>query len=212
MPTAEVGAQELATVNGSQEFSGRAIAASLHTAVDAAQRAAQLVLRSPDGMDAFYSASERGVSANLCQALSDLGGENRDQPFEIGFSWARGKPGQPPAPEVKFTSGMPGILAKASKELTSLARSGTATITGEITDLHAEAYMPSRIKIWGNLRAPSSAGLLPRRSIWVVLTGTDYLRAMEAHRDGLTVEATGQLTTSNRRLELRARTFEIFRP
>lgn len=212
VPTSQVGTPQLVTANGSRQLTGRAIAARLHTAVDAAQTAAQLVLRDHNEMQAFYSAAESGVSANLCKALSDLGGENRDQPFEIGFSWARGAPGQQPTPEVKFTSAMPSVLFRASNELASLARRGTATITGTITDLHAEEYMPSRIKIWGDLRAPNSASLLPRRALWVVLTGSEYLRAIEAHRDGLTVAATGQLTTSNRRLELRATTFEVFRP
>jgi hypothetical protein len=210
VPATEIGAQELDTANGNREFTGRAIAARLRTAVNAAQAAAQRVLQDPNEMDAFYSATESGVSANLCKALSDLGGESRDKPFEMGFSWARGKPGQQPT-EVKFTSSMSSVLFRASNELTSLARSGTATITGRVTDLHAEDYLPSRIKIWGDLQAPESASLLPQRSIWVVLTDSDYRRAIEAHRDVLTVEATGQLTTSNRRLELRARTFEVFR-
>jgi len=211
MPAEEIGAQELATANGSQQFSGRVIAVHLQAAVDAAQTAAQQVLENPNEMDAFYWATESGVSANLCKALSDLGGEYRNKPFEIGFSWARGKPGQQPA-EVKFTSAMSSVLFRASNELISLARSGMATITGRITDLHAEDYLPSRIKIWGDLQAPESASLLPQRSLWVVLNDADYRRAIEAHRDVLTVEATGQLTTSNRRLELRARTFEVFRP
>jgi hypothetical protein len=52
----------------------------------------------------------------------------------------------------------------------------------------------------------------PGSLIWVVLTEADYLRAIDAHREGLTVEATGQLTISSRRLELKAGTFEVFRP
>ncbi len=218
MPATEIGAQQLDAANGSREFTGRAVATRLRTAVNAAQTAAQRVLQDPNEMDAFYSATESGVSANLCKALSDLGGENRDKPFEMGFSWARGKPGQQPT-EVKFTSAMSSVLFRASNELTSLARSGTATITGRITDLHAEDYLPSRIKIWGDLQAPESASLLPQRSIWVLLSDADYRRAVEAHqedlrasRDVLTVRATGRLTTSNRRLELRASTFEVLRP
>lgn len=211
MPTSEVGAHSLATADGSRLLTGRAIAARLHTATAAAQQAARLAMRNPETMGAFYDAAASGVSANLCQALSDLGGENRDQPFEIGFSWARGEPGQQPVPEIKFTDGMASILYRAGKELASLARSGTATITGKITDLHAEEYLPSRIKIWGDLLAPDSASLLPQRSLWVALTDSDYRSGIEAHRDKLTVRATGRLTTSNRRLELRASTFEVLR-
>ena len=30
-----------------------------------------------------------GVSANICKALGDLGGEHRNRAFEVGFTWAR---------------------------------------------------------------------------------------------------------------------------
>lgn len=80
-----------------------------------------------------------------------------------------------------------------------------------ITDLHAERNEQSRAKVSGDLQAPDNAGLLPHRALWVQLNDADYDRAIEAHRDENTVRAIGRLTTKNRRLELQATSFEVFR-
>lgn len=210
IPTNPIGPQQLDLMNGTREFSGRAVIAHLHSALEATLAAAASALNDRGNLGSFYESVALGVSANLCEALSDLGGEQRNQPFEIGFSWARGVPGQPPPQEVRFTGTMPWILAKAADELIALARSGTARITGTITDLHDERNEPSRIKVKGDLRASGQENF-PRRPIWVVLSPTDYQAAIEAHRLGQHVEAEGNLATTARRLELRATSFRVLR-
>jgi hypothetical protein len=158
-------------------------------------------------LDTFYTAAESGVSAKLCRALADLGGEKRDRPFEVGFSWARDLPGQDPVPEIAFTEAMPAILNRASDELEALARQGTASISGLITDLHDEPGDPARIKIRGDLQTPGQ-GRFPRRAIWIALNRDDYDKAIEAHQRGRYVQATGELATTGR-LELTAHSFEV---
>lgn len=209
VPTGSVGLQELDLFDDSREFSGRVVVMQLRTALDAARAAAERVLRDRNEIDAFYAAAENGVSANLCRALSDLGGEQRDRPFEIGFSWARGVPGQEPSPEIAFSPAMPAILVKASEELEALAREGTARIAGLITDLHDAGIEPSRIKIRGELQAPGQAKF-PRRSIWVTLSEADYNAAIRAHLRRQFVEAVGRLTTTGH-LELQADGFQVRR-
>ncbi|MDQ2873880.1 MAG: hypothetical protein M3Y33_03310 [Actinomycetota bacterium] len=71
--------------------------------------------------DLFDDCIEQGVSANLCMALGDLGGFSRDRPFEIGFTWARGLPGQESGVPIACTGRMSGILARAGDELERLA-------------------------------------------------------------------------------------------
>jgi hypothetical protein len=207
VPTDAVGMAELDIFEDTREFSGRAIVEHLHTALEAARAAAERVLRDRDELDTFYSAAEHGVTPNLCRALGDLGGEQRDRPFEIGFSWARGIPGLEPAPEIEFTEAMPTILVRAGDELEALSRDGTARISGVITDLHDEGIEPSRIKIRGELQAPGQARF-PRRSIWVTLSDIDYSAAIEAHRRRQQVEAVGTFATTGR-LELQANNFQI---
>jgi hypothetical protein len=209
VPTEVVGMQELDILDDSREFSGRAIVEHLHTALEAAQSAAHRVLRDRDELDTFYSAAEQGVTPNLCRALGDLGGEQRDCPFEVGFSWARGAPGPDPVPEIEFTDAMPGILVRAGDELEALARDGIARIAGVITDLHDEGIEPSRIKIRGELQAPGQARF-PRRSIWVTLSDAAYNVAIEAHRRRQQVEAVGTFATTGR-LELQGDSFQVLR-
>ncbi len=103
---------------------------------------------------------------------------------------------------------MPAILARAGDELTTLARAGTARITGLITDLHDERNEPPRIKIRGELQTAGQARF-PRRSIWVVVNSPEYHAAIEAHRRGQQVEAAGRLATTGRRLELLADSFHV---
>ncbi len=167
------------------------------------------MLRDRDELHTFYSAAEHGVTPNLCRALGDLGGEQRDLPFEVGFSWARGMPGPEPVPEIEFTKAMPSILVRAGDELEALARDGIARIVEVITDLHDEGIEPSRIKIRGELQAPGQARF-PRRSIWVTLSDADYSAAIEAYRRRQQVAAVGTFATTGR-LELQADSFQVLR-
>jgi hypothetical protein len=185
-------------------FSGRRVLANLYTALIAAQAAAQQAARTGADSAPFYEAVENGVSANLCWALGELGGEGRDHPFEIGFSWARGVPGQEPTPDVEFTGAMPPVLMRAGNELAELARKGPARITGRITavnDEQAARGEPPRVKIQGELRKlgpQAQARALPHRPIWVVLEGPDFRAALE-------------VTPNLRRLELKASSFRVLR-
>lgn len=190
------------------EVSGRTVMAQMHTALQSARGAAVQVIEEQSRFDAFYAAVEHGVSANLCRALSEFGGDGKRQPFEIGFSWARGVRRQPPGgpAEVPFTSAMPRVLAKAADELTAMAHAGEAQISGAVIELHHEAYEQPRILVRGELRMPGrqSRGW---RSLWVVVTPADYDAAFEAQRRQREIEVSGRLTTSRRRLELVAATF-----
>lgn len=208
IPAEPPGQQPLFEVGAGQEFSGRAVAIQLHTAAQAARNAAERVLGEQQEFSTFYDVFEQGVSANLCRALGDLGGQRRDRPFEIGFAWARGLEVQDRPQEIRFTDAMPRVLAKAGDELAALARGRTAQITGEITDLHDRRGEPSRIKVAGQLRVHGAEDF-PRRSIWVVLSAGDYDIAIEAHRRGHSVEASGRLNSSGRRLELHADSFRV---
>jgi hypothetical protein len=216
-PAEPMGQAQLDLGSSVPRFSGRRTLANLHSSMAAARKAAQFAIRQRGELGPFYEEVENGVSANLCWALGDLGGEGRTHPFEIGFSWARGMPGQPPVPEMRFTGSMPAILARAGNELAEVARSGPARITGIITDLHDVPGEPSRVKIQGELRklgTPSTQGkttVLQHRPIWVVLHGADYRSAIEAHGETWQVEAEGEVTPNLRRLELRATSFRVLR-
>jgi hypothetical protein len=210
IPAQPVTQQQLFGTSPDEEFSGRAVARQLRLATQAAYEATELVVRQHGEFSVFYDALERGVSANLCRALSELGGQGKQNPFEIGFAWARGVRGDEPTGEIAFTSTMPAVLARAGDELAALARGGTAEITGEITDLHDRRGERPRVKIAGQLRLHGATNY-PRRSIWVVLTASDYDLAIDAHRNEQNVAVSGRLNPGGRRLELHATAFLVIR-
>jgi hypothetical protein len=198
--------------SGSGALSGRLVSSQLHGALDAARAAAQGVIDRQNSIETFYESVRRGVSANLCRALGELGGEGRNRQFEIGFSWARGFPTQESVrpPEVVFTADMPRIFAQASDELTAMARAGTAYISGRVSELQEQPGGRHRVQVRGNLRM-NDESQVRRRSIWVVVDGEQHDVAIDAYRQHSRIEVTGRLTTSRGNLELLATSLRIGR-
>jgi hypothetical protein len=161
-------------------------------------------------MDAFYEGVQQGVSANLCRALADLGGVRRNQRFEIGFTWARGLPGQEMAGPASFTPSMVVVLENAGQELEHLAKSGQGRITGQVENLYLSPGEQPRIKVVGDL-VYESGSHLPRRSLWVTVSMEQYDQAYDAQRQGWLIDVEGRLHTTQRRLEMHPSRFEVHR-
>ncbi len=168
-----------------------------------AVRQAVMQVREGGDYSAFDATVGEGVSANLCQSLSDLGGLRRSAPFEIGFRWARDLPSTLAATTVSFPEGSGMVAYEAAKQLERLAAGGEAQIVGEIEGLHDEPRGVDRwrIRVRGQLYA-EGGGIDPHRPVWVRLSQLDYERAIEAHREHRTVRARGRLELSQRRVEL----------
>lgn len=189
---------------------GRAVGLQLFEAVAAAQAAVE----SPHP-EAFDDAVTAGVSADLCNGLSELCGDGRDEPFEISFRWARAQPVRLDRQVVAFPTGSGLLLRSAARKLRSLNASGAATVSGVIESLHHGATDSDRwrIRVHGELRtartgSSARARSAPqveqaRRRVWVRLSGQDeYDRAIAAHRDGRMVTVTGELSSATGRVEL----------
>lgn len=191
------------------DLTGRAVSSSLHAALLAAHGAAAQALEDSSqqrSLQAFYGAVNSGVSANLCRALADLGGDDKNRPFEIGFGWARDLPAD--ASELAelrfaFTAAMPAIFEQAGEELAALARSGTAQITGRVMELQEQPGGRHRVQVQGQLRVETE-NRIRRRAIWVVVDSEQHETAIAAYRNQNVVEVTGRLSTERGSLELLA--------
>jgi hypothetical protein len=192
-----------------EDLPGRAVVSRLHQGVNAAQMAARQMVGG-GRMDAFYEGVQQGVSANLCRALADLGGVRRNQRFEIGFTWARGLPGQEMAGPASFTPSMVVVLENAGQELEHLAKSGQGRITGQVENLYLSPGEQPRIKVVGDL-VYESGSHLPRRSLWVTVSMEQYDQAYDAQRQGWLIDVEGRLHTTQRRLEMHPSRFEVHR-
>jgi hypothetical protein len=177
---------------------GRRVVERLHQAVTAAHAAANEVAGA-GRRESFVEAVQQGVSANLCEALSALGGVHADRPFEVGFSWARGLPSDRPAARLRFSETLTRIVAQGGKDLRELDASGRATIVGRIERLVFDPP-PHRVLVRGRLE---SRGRTEEGSVWVRLNQADYERASrEHHRPGVLFRFSGHLLKTAARTDM----------
>jgi hypothetical protein len=184
--------------NGDEAMTGRAVLVQMSEAVSAA-RAAALT----DDPAAFDETVTAGVSADLCGALSDLAGSDRDEPFGITFRWARSQPIDTPPKVVEFPGNAGVLLRAAAERLRGLNAAGPATVTGVVEGLYDDAAGNDRwrIKIRGELRTEHIQRA--RRAVWVRLANQSaYDRAITAHRQRRPITVTGELSSTTGRVEL----------
>jgi hypothetical protein len=178
---------------------GRTVTGQIHEAISAAGEAV-----STGRLSAFEDEIvTAGLSANLCTALSDLGGTDHEAPFEIGFRWGRAVPTESDTSSHRFPAGAGVLLREAAEQLRTLDASGTAIITGRIETLHHGATRDEqwRISVRGEFR--TGTGSVRRRKIWVRLPDqAAYDRAIAAHHRQLAVRVSGELSSSTGRVEL----------
>lgn len=180
------------------ELNGRAVVYQMFEAVNAAQAATTLWRP-----EAFEDAVTAGVSANLCNALSELSGPEGEQPFDIAFRWGRAIPVEEGTRRLTFPAGAGGLLRSAADRLRQLQASGAASITGVIETMHNGEGPEARWRICvrGELRTQS--GDSRRRKLWVRLPDeASYERAGSLHHTRGTVRIVGELTSDTGRIEL----------
>lgn len=167
---------------------GRALATQLYDATGAIAE----VVEHDDDPAALDAAAAAGVSADFCAALSDLAGEGRHDPFELGFGWAQPAPTELPARVLGFPAEGGVLVRQASRRLRRADLAGPATVTGLVESLHddEDGEQRWRIRVRGELRTDRSVS--GGRGVWVRLAGPDpYRRAIAAHRDRRPVRVTG---------------------
>ncbi|MEV5410029.1 hypothetical protein AB0K60_14485 [Thermopolyspora sp. NPDC052614] len=185
------------SMSWNDELSGRDVTAALHRALRAAHAAATTAIARHDASDVFGDHVEDGLSANLCTAFSDLSDSN---PLTVRFTWARAEPVEVPAEPLDFSTPMIRALAAAGKEMEKIAKTGSATLIGEVETLQQPQGDQHRVKIRGELHSGSHVS---RRSVWVVLSFADYQHAFHAQIQKRRLRITGQLDPHQRRFELR---------
>jgi hypothetical protein len=178
----------------------RRVSLRLHDATAATLSATHEVLTAGRDVDAFKERSSRGVSANLCEALVNLGGEN-EVPFEVSFSWAMSRPVEP-RPPIKVSPREIEVIQEAARELRSDAPEEDVRIIGGVTRLHREGSLgPGEVSIAGVIEGDTAERL---RRVWLQLTEEDYSEATRAHKDGNTVSVRGNLIRRGNRYFLQA--------
>ncbi|MHB9757428.1 hypothetical protein ACYBSK_23885 [Streptomyces sp. BYX5S] len=199
-----VAADATARTASGEQVTGRSVLVQMLEAVSAARTAVRA-----DAPAAFDETVTAGVSADLCKALSELSGVDRNEPFEIGFRWARSQPLDGAPRVVAFPEASGPLLHAASLRLRDLDATGAATVigaatvTGVVEGLHDDSSGNDRwrIKVRGELSTEHAEPV--RRAVWVRLPDQAlYDRAITAHRERQVITVTGELSSTAGRVEL----------
>jgi hypothetical protein len=142
--------------------------------------------------DTILAGVDRGVSANLCEAIASMkpGGDQAN--LQIRMSWSRNRPRVPAGipPKVSFSQTAFSIVQEAGRKLREVPAAKRTRIEGFVISLKAEASLRDDFEGLATLRA--AVGGAPAR-VQVVLNRDDYVRACDAHRDARPVAVTGLL-------------------
>jgi hypothetical protein len=178
----------------------RRVSLRLYEATSAALDATREIMTSNGDINSFITRSRKGVSANLCEALTGMSGDVGDVPFTLRFSWALSRPVESRAP-IEVDQDEIRILEQAAKELRSEEPEEDVRIVGGVTRLHREGSLgPGEVSIAGVIDGDSSERM---RRVWLELPEEDYSKANLAHYEGNLVAATGSLIRRGNRYQLR---------
>ncbi len=192
-----------------QPVSSRAVLLHLYQATSAAHAAAARSSQNDD-LTPFVERVGDGVSANLCDALVDIGGQ-RQNAFDIRFSWAPASPVQLKTPAVRFDRPVIAALKAGAKFLRKLPVTETATVTGRVVDLHRTPMdRLGRVQVEGGV---DEAGQRHEGRVTMRLAPRDYDIAVSAHRDQRPLRVVGELRHTGRQFEIsRVSSVEIVPP
>lgn len=159
-------------------------------------KAARLAIESTIGQksDAYAEFVDRGVSANLCEALDTM-----IIPFstvDVSFVWARTRP-LPRAREViRFSNEDAPVLREAARAFRQRGPRHDESLVGFVNILsRAEDREAGKIRLKAEIDGQM-------HSVNAVLDQTEYARAIKAHAEQATVIAEGDLERVNERWNL----------
>ncbi len=145
----------------------------------------------------FDEAVEKGVSANLCDALIGLTGEKQSRDVNISISFSKYEQQEE---ELKiehfFKPDIVPYLKKASEYLKENYVIPNVTISGFVKKLDR-----GKDKVYG-LVTVTAVVEDRERNVTFELSGTDYLNAIHAHENKQVVQCTGNLYISPRSAKL----------
>lgn len=194
------------TLFHSSEPFGRMVSRMLFAGVTCARAAAEETL-TRDSLDGFGRYVRAGLSANLCEALVRIAGEEQ-RSFSLAFDWASELPMTQASPPVKLTRLHMRALEAGAKELRErAAREEGAVLNGVVTRLTGQD--DRQATIYGSLLHEPASRV---RSVRVELRPEDVDKATEAWRKGLEVAVQGDVEPYGTGVRMRGVRAFVIRP
>ncbi|MGH3540436.1 MAG: hypothetical protein ACRDUW_27550 [Pseudonocardiaceae bacterium] len=177
--------------------SSREVLLHLYQATSAAHDAA--ARSSNSDLTPFVERVGDGVSANLCDALADIGGQRRSS-FDIRFTWAPALPLQLDTPAVQFDPPTIAALKAGAKFLRRLPVTEAATVIGRVVDLHRTPMdRLGKVQVEGVVE---KAGQRHEVRVTMRLAPRDYDLALSAHGAQHPLRVVGELRHTGRQFEI----------
>lgn len=143
---------------------------------------------------AFSATVRQGVSANLCDALATL--SERLLKLDVSVAWARTHPGNEPRYVVRFAFHDAPILREASRAFRSREPRPGVTLVGLVQRLsRSEGDTDGTVTLRTSIDGKN-------QSVVAVLSQSDYLRAIQAHKTKGPVVMKGDLERTGQRWRL----------
>ncbi|MGW7595536.1 hypothetical protein, partial [Streptomyces rubiginosohelvolus] len=158
----------------------RRVTRGLYAAMICASVGADLTLRR-DEMSDFSEFTPGGLSANLCEALVKIGGE--DGPgFSLDFTWSADLPVEQTTERIRLGRPQLEALDAGAKDLRVRLGRRNMTLVGSVVRLHREMpHGPGAVTIAGYFDDRDERRA---RRVRMTLDAHAYGRAAEAHRQG----------------------------
>lgn len=179
----------------------RKTTALLQTALTSTRAAVDRVLNENEGVSTFIDRAAEGVSANLCESIVGIAGEEKT-PFDVRFAWALDRPMQSPQDPIHFDRPSFEVLSDAAREMRNQLPEGEVRLRGNVIRLHRETtgLGSGEITVTGIISGDPVARL---RKVWVSLSESDYQLAIRAHEAMTDIDLSGTLGQRGNRTYLR---------
>lgn len=184
----------------------RRVSRMLYAGVACARAAAQETLNR-DSLADFGLYTEAGLSANLCESLVRMAGEER-RTFSMDFAWSSEMPVEQPSPPVELTPRHVEALEAGAKDLRErAAREEGAILNGVVTRLSGQD--DRQATIYGSLLHEDASRV---RSVRVELRPEDVDKATAAWLDGFEVAVHGDVEPYGTGVRMRGVRAFVVRP
>jgi hypothetical protein len=161
-----------------------------------------------DSVSHFEHLDSAGLSANLCEALVKIAGEER-RDFSLAFAWSSERPMEQPSPPVAINRRHVRALEAVAKDLRQrLGREAGAVLHGVVTKLNRDVA-PPEATVYGDIVRED---FQRQRSVRVELRPEDIDKAADAWRRGLEVVVKGDLEPRGTGVRMRQVTAFTVRP
>lgn len=173
----------------------RKVTRSLVTGLNSLQTAVRYQV-SRLSLEPFLNSIELGVSANLCEAISNIGEKTEGTTVDTQVTWARNRSIPQLDTKARFGGGDFSFLRSAALRLKEQDWDDNLVITGPVTRIESE-----KVLFGGEVFIYAVVGESPRR-VKVTLNKDQYKQANEAHLAGQNIEIGGTLQKNGRYLTI----------